>query len=58
VNSTTPKGTKPQPTRVSTKHKRAAYGLELKARADARRARRAAEKKDPALKTADEIPGS
>ena len=37
-----PKGTAPQPTRRSTKHKTVAYGVELLAKAEERRARRAA----------------
>lgn len=40
-SSTTPPGTPPMPTKRSTKHKRVAYGAELKAKADERRARRA-----------------
>jgi hypothetical protein len=36
----TPKGTPPQPTRLSTKHKRPEYGRELMARAAERRKKR------------------
>lgn len=39
-----PPGTKPQPTRRNTKHKRVAYGQELIAKATEHRARRAAAK--------------
>lgn len=40
--SLTPKGTQPQPTRVTTKHRRRSYGEFLQARAEFRRARRKA----------------
>ena len=39
--SHSPKGTKPQPVRRSTKHKRVTYGRELMEKAAERRARRA-----------------
>lgn len=42
MQSRTPKGTPPQPARLSTKHKRVRYGQELIAKAAVRRARRPA----------------